>query len=199
MTEYDEAYPLGENKAADKICADATDGQADSSQTQSTAGLWEHGDPIMYRAAGFWIRLLAFSIDLLIISGLNSILWNSLIKIDNHSSFIYQILNYNSLFLGLTGAAYFILMTYYFQQTLGKMIAGIKVVQRSGEPLSWITVFFREIVGRSLSQIMGTNLGYLVCWFNSEKRCVHDFLSDTWVVYERSRSNSGFIAVATDK
>jgi uncharacterized RDD family membrane protein YckC len=138
-----------------------------------------------FRAAGFWIRMSAFLIDLLVIAGLNSILWDALLPEVNQSYFLYEILHTNSLFLGLTGAAYFILMTRYFQQTLGKMIVGIKVVQRSGEPLSWVTTVFRELIGRSLSQIMGLNLGYMVCWFNLEKRCAHDFLSDTWVVYEK--------------
>ena len=64
MTKYDEAYPLGENKTAGKICDDAADDQVDSSQPQSTVGLCAQGGPIMYRAAGFWIRLLAFSIDM---------------------------------------------------------------------------------------------------------------------------------------
>ncbi len=151
--------------------------------------------PSRYRAAGFWIRLLAFLIDLLVITGLNAIIWDTLLPVATQPSFLYQVLHTNMLFLGLTGAAYFILMTRYFQQTLGKMIVGIKVVQRSGEPLSWITVIFRELVARSLSQIMGLNLGYMVCWFNAEKRCAHDFLSDTWVVYEKPMGDSLYILV----
>jgi uncharacterized RDD family membrane protein YckC len=148
-----------------------------------------------YRPAGFWIRLLAFSIDLLVIAGLNAIIWGSLLPKTANPSFFYQILHTNTLFLGLTGAAYFILMTHYFQQTLGKMIVGIKVIQPSGAPLSWITVIFRELVARSLSQLMGLNLGYIVCWFNAEKRCAHDFLSDTWVVYEKPIGESDYISV----
>jgi uncharacterized RDD family membrane protein YckC len=86
-------------------------------------------------------------------------------------------------------------MTYYFQQTLGKMLLGIKVIQRNGEPLSWVTVIFRELVARSLSQLMGLYLGYLVSWFNPEKRCVHDYLSDTWVVYENPDSHRRYVSV----
>ncbi len=152
-----------------------------------------------YRAAGFWIRLLAFLIDLLVITGLNAIIWDNLLPNVTQISFLYQVLHNNMLFLGLTGAAYFILMTRYFQQTLGKMIVGIKVIQHSGEPLSWITVIFRELVARSLSQIMGLNLGYMVCWFNVEKRCAHDFLSDTWVVYEKPGGNSNYILVESSQ
>lgn len=148
-----------------------------------------------YRAAGFWIRLLAFAIDLAVIACLNSIIWDAIFPPAAQNSFFYGIIQRNTLFLGLTGAVYFILMTHYFQQTLGKMITGIKVVQRSGAPLSWTTVIFRELVARSLSQLMGLNLGYVFCWFNSEKRCLHDYLSDTWVVHDNRSGHEGFIAV----
>lgn len=173
MTGYDENIPTLETEAAVSPPAETTMSK--------------------YRAAGFWIRLFAFLLDLLVIAGLNAIIWDSLLPDISESSFLYQVLHTNGLFLGLTGAAYFILMTRFFQQTLGKMIVGIKVVQRSGEPLSWITAIFRELVGRSLSQIMGLNLGYMVCWFNAEKRCAHDFLSDTWVVYEKPIGDSHLI------
>lgn len=146
----------------------------------------------LYRAAGFWIRLLAFAIDLGVIACLNAIIWDAILP---KQLFIYKIIQTNALFLGLTGLTYFILMTHYFQQTLGKMITGIQVIQRSGEPLSWTAVIFRELVGRSLSQLMGLNLGYLFCWFNGDKRCLHDFLSDTWVVHVKPESHSGYIAV----
>lgn len=152
-----------------------------------------------YRAAGFWIRLFAFLIDIIVITGLNAIIWDSWLPVASQPSFLYQVLHTNVLFLGLTGALYFILMTRYFQQTLGKMIVGIKVVQRNGEPLSWITVIFRELVARSLSQIMGLNLGYVVCWFNTEKRCAHDFLSDTWVVYEKPIGDSYLIQLEANQ
>lgn len=154
-----------------------------------------HKNDGIYRVAGFWTRLLAFTVDILVIAALNSIIWNALSAHVSSNSFIYQISHVNSLFLGITGTAYFIIMTRYYQQTLGKMIMGIKVIQRSGRPLSWITVVFRELVARTLSQLMGLNLGYIVCWFNSEKRCAHDYLSDTWVVYEKSYSDNHCITV----
>ncbi|HCF70432.1 MAG TPA: RDD family protein, partial [Syntrophomonas sp.] len=135
-----------------------------------------HKNDGIYRVAGFWTRLLAFTADILVIAALNSIIWNALSAHVSSNSFIYKVSHVNSLFLGIIGTAYFIIMTRYYQQTLGKMILGIKVIQRSGKPLSWITVVFRELVARTLSQLMGLNLGYIVCWFNSEKRCAHDYL-----------------------
>lgn len=168
---------------------------AASKQAVTTPIIEEGKTSTLYRAAGFWIRLLAFAIDLGVIACLNAILWDAILPGGVKQLFIYEIIKTNTLFLGLTGIAYFILMTYYFQQTLGKMITGIQVIQRSGEPLSWTSVIFRELVGRSLSQLMGLNLGYLFSWFNSDKRCLHDFLSDTWVVHVKPESHPGYIAV----
>lgn len=196
MTEYDENIPAqdSENRAGRTNINDLRDNSIEADTTVNNLNLQANmastgeSNPVMYPVAGFWIRLLAFIIDLLIITGLNSIIWGSLLPAEAGTSFFYKILHVNSLFLGLTGAAYFILMTRFFQQTLGKMIVGIKVIQRNEEPLTWVTVIFRELVARSLSQLMGLNLGYIVCWFNPEKRCAHDYLSDTWVVHETPQS-----------
>lgn len=177
--------------------------QEETSQTQpqpvaadiASTGVEADTGVVMYRAAGFWVRVCAFIVDLIVIAALNTIIWRLLLPVSPEQGFIWELLHVNELFLGITGVIYFILMTYYFQQTLGKMILGIKVVQADGERLSLITVVFRELVARSLSQLMGLNLGYIVCWFNAEKRCAHDFLSDTWVVYEKERSDTGYIAI----
>ncbi|MGS0764779.1 RDD family protein [Syntrophomonas curvata] len=199
MADYDENIPTREHEKGNR-----TDEKSDSTGNGDNPGIaaapavsescTDHS-LTLYPVAGFWIRLLAFSIDLLIVTGLNSLLWNFLLPTEAGISLFHKIINVNSLFLGITGSVYFILMTRYFQQTLGKMIVGIKVIQRSGEPLSWVTVIFRELVARSLSQLMGLNLGYIVCWFNPGKRCVHDYLSDTWVVYENPDSRPRCISV----
>jgi uncharacterized RDD family membrane protein YckC len=123
---------------------------------------------LYYRPAGFWIRLLAFGIDLVIIFCLDALLLNSLWPDHVRTGAAYKILAFNAQFLGIIGFLYLVLTTHYFQQTLGKMVAGIKVIQLSGEPLDWQTVIFREVVARSLSQLLGINLGYIFCWFNQK-------------------------------
>lgn len=149
----------------------------------------------LYQVAGFWVRTAAFLIDIIIIYCFDNIMVNSTLSFIPVSQFIYKVININAFFLGLSGAVYFILMTHYFQQTVGKMIVGIKVIQASGRQLSWSTTIFRELIGRSISQLLGLNLGYILCWFNANKRCLHDFISDTWVVYERSGYRQGYIKV----
>ncbi|MBO1915381.1 RDD family protein, partial [Microvirga sp. 3-52] len=49
---------------------------------------------------------------------------------------------------------YFALMTKYLQQTVGKIIMGIKVVSNDHSQLSWNTIIFREIIGRFISKLL---------------------------------------------
>ena len=46
---------------------------------------------------------------------------------------------------------YFVLMTKFLRQTLGKMVFGLKVVDLKKNGLSWGTVLFREWIGRFIS------------------------------------------------
>jgi uncharacterized RDD family membrane protein YckC len=149
----------------------------------------------VYRVAGFWVRVLAFVIDLSVIGCFNGIILGVVFPATAKTSVIYDIIHINNLFLGITGVTYFILMTRYFQQTLGKMITGIKVIQPGDAPLDWSTVIFRELVARAISQMMGLYLGYIFCWFNKDKQCMHDMLSDTWVVHVDTKAREHYLTV----
>jgi len=159
-----------------------------ANENNPTTTTLDHEPEQYYRVAGFWIRTLAFFIDLGVIACLNGILFHILGPAQTEHTSVYKFIRLNDLFLGITGAAYFIIMTRYFQQTLGKMIAGIKVIQAGDQPLTWQAVIFRELVARSLSQMLGLYLGYIFCWFNRDKQCLHDMLSDTWVVHSTPRT-----------
>jgi uncharacterized RDD family membrane protein YckC len=80
---------------------------------------------------------------------------------------------------------YFLLMTRYFSQTLGKMIFAIKVIpaEADGGKLNWLTLLFREIVGRFISKLLF--IGYIVAAFTREKKALHDIFADTRVVHTR--------------
>ncbi len=145
--------------------------------------------------AGFWPRFWAFLIDIAVI-GVSSqaafgLVWPG--GLENNTVQAYVL--YNSLFPGIWGVAYLILMTGFYGQTLGKMIIGIKVIQTDGNPLNWPTVMIRELVGRILSQLLGTYLGYLVCAVHPRKQAVHDLISDTCVVYDPDLQRSRWINI----
>lgn len=137
-----------------------------------------------YRLAGFWPRFWAFLLDIAVIALSSQIVFRLIWPGGLESNTVQAYVLYNSLFPGIWGVIYLILMTGFFGQTLGKMIIGIRVIQTDGHPLEWSTVMARELLGRPLSQLLGTHLGYLVCAVHPRKQTVHDLISDTCVVYD---------------
>ncbi|MDZ5712475.1 RDD family protein [Jeotgalibacillus haloalkalitolerans] len=140
---------------------------------------------------GFWIRVCAYLFDLLVIAALNGLL-------------IYPVFRLSGLEMGsgmfssvniATAAvffAYFVLMTKFFGQTLGKMIFGLRVVAKDGERPGWITVLIRELAGRYIYTSI-TFFGlpflavlYVAAAFTPKKQAVHDLFADTTVVHERT-------------
>lgn len=136
------------------------------------------------KPAGFWVRFWAYLIDLIVISGVTSILFKPVFallgaEISTDSWFAPFAILSSVLFY-----AYFVLMTKFFSQTVGKMIFGIKVVSLKKERLDWATLLFREWVGRLISVTVLPL--YLIVGFTPLKQGVHDFFADTTVVHEES-------------
>lgn len=125
-----------------------------------------------YFYAGFFIRLFAFTIDVILIGSLSHLFLFFL-----NDSIVKTIL---SLIIYLL---YFILMTKFTNgQTLGKMIFGIKVIAINEEQLSWTTVLVREGFGRYLQKVLW--IMYSLTIFTRYKQHVVDLLTDTSVVTE---------------
>ncbi|OAS88778.1 MULTISPECIES: RDD family protein [Metabacillus] len=133
--------------------------------------------------AGFWIRLWAYLIDLLVIGSVNRIVIYplfDLIGLNNNNSFLFSPV---SIATAVIFFAYFVLMTKYFNQTLGKMIFGIKVISIKEETISWGTILFRELIGRYISKTIW--IGYIIVAFTPKKQGLHDIFSDTQVIHEK--------------
>ena len=133
--------------------------------------------------AGFWIRFWAYLVDLLVIGSVNRIIIYplfSLIGLDTNNSFIFSPV---SIATAITYFAYFVIMTKILNQTLGKMIFGLKVVSIRDEKLNWITIIFRELVGRYISKIIW--IGFLIAAFTPKKQTLHDIFADTLVIHEK--------------
>jgi uncharacterized RDD family membrane protein YckC len=133
--------------------------------------------------AGFWIRLWAYLIDLLVVSSVNRILIYplfELIGLNKNNSFIFSPV---SIATAVIFFAYFVFMTKYFHQTLGKMIFGLKVTSLKEETLNWGTVLFREFIGRYISKTIW--IGYIIVAFTPKKQGLHDIFADTQVIHEK--------------
>lgn len=136
-----------------------------------------------YRFAGFWMRFWAYLLDVIVIGSIDRIIINPLFRA------IGLDLNELSMFAPITIASaitfygYFILMTKYYGQTLGKMVFGLRVINLKGNQLSWSTILFREWIGRFIS--VTVFIGYLVAAFLPKKQGLHDLFADTAVVHEK--------------
>ena len=132
--------------------------------------------------AGFWTRVVAFLIDLIVVYATASLL-NTLSFGLLNKQIDFPILREESLSYVIVVFTYFIAMTYFFSQTLGKMIMKIKVETNKGDKLSFTDVIYRELVGRLLT-IFLANLPYLAIAFTNKKKGLHDYIADTVVVKE---------------
>ncbi|QPQ29638.1 RDD family protein [Lysinibacillus sp. JNUCC 51] len=135
------------------------------------------------KTAGFWIRFWAFLLDGFVIAAVGGILVNPIFYLMDWSlsetvwyapiSIISAILYYS----------YFVLMTKFFGQTLGKMIFGLRVISLKHEKLTWSDVLFRDWIGRIINSIFMPL--YILVGILPNNQGLHDYFADTTVVHEK--------------
>lgn len=136
------------------------------------------------KLAGFWTRFWAYTIDIIVLYAVSGIFIKPIfrafdIPIENPSFLFFTTYKATILIVLLL---YFALMTKYLQQTVGKIIMGIKVVSRSDSQLTWNTIIFREMIGRFISKLLV--IPYLLVAFTPKKEALHDIFADTYVIHE---------------
>lgn len=138
---------------------------------------------VSYVYAGFWMRFWAYLADVIIVSSVNRILIYPILRLLDvplHESSIFSTVN---ICTAVTFYLYFVLMTLFLKQTLGKMIFGLKVVPISKERLTWDTILFREWIGRFISGSF--IILYALVAFLPKKQGIHDLFADTTVIHDR--------------
>lgn len=134
------------------------------------------------RFAGFWMRFWAYLLDLIVVGSLFRLLAKPVFRaldiemsggIFSAATFVSAAIFY----------LYFVLMTKYFRQTLGKMVFGLAVIGMNGGRLTWADILFREWIGRFISSTI--MVLYLVPAFHPKKQAIHDLFADTVVVHTR--------------
>lgn len=139
--------------------------------------------------AGFWARLAAYLIDL-VLAGvihlavrLTLALSFTVFQGENllDLTFLFQYSIKDAL-LYAVGAAYFILCTYFLGATVGKMALNLRVVSSNGGRPAFFDVLYRETIGRFLAGFV-LGIGYIMAGFTQEKKGLHDILADTRVIY----------------
>ena len=122
--------------------------------------------------AGFWIRLVAFIIDGIILSFTLALI--SLTTTDVVSFIFLQF---------LARAVYHIAFWIGQGATPGKMAVGVKVVMTNGEPIELGAACLRYF-GYIISTLLFF-IGFLMIAFSAEKKGLHDNIANTVVVKSR--------------
>lgn len=152
-------------------------------------GTWVQG---ARRYAGFWIRVVAYMIDVIIqvvafyavmiplgvIFGLGS-----MFDPDPRDIGALGILFALVIIAGLgAGIAYQIYFLTKHGGTPGKLLLGLRIIRSDGGPIS---------AGRAVGRMFAHGLsgmilyiGYIMAGFDSEKRALHDHICDTRVIYK---------------
>ena len=137
------------------------------------------------RYAGFWMRLWAYLIDVIVIFSISGLFTSPLSFLDSFSN--YSLLGFwtaSALISGLIYYSYFLIMTKLTGQTLGKMIFNLKVISENTEKLTWFDLIFREVVGRFIyNTLFIIKLVYLVIAFTPKKQGIHDMIGKTIVIH----------------
>jgi predicted Zn finger-like uncharacterized protein len=135
--------------------------------------------------AGFWIRVVAYLIDGLLLWSVQFVLGLLISLIINMlglpaegNSSIDAVLWLFEATLSLGYAVFFI---GYCGQTPGKMALRIKVIRTDGGPVSYGRAVLREVLGKFVSGIL-LGIGYLMVAFDSQKQGLHDKMADTYVI-----------------
>lgn len=134
--------------------------------------------------AGFVTRLIAMTIDLLIITGFNTILtfiggfMVEFFQVSERTITVVTILGVivSIFFLIL----YFLILWMLAGQTIGKAIMGLRIVRTDGERINLRRAVIR-LAGYWLSAILF--LGYLWALVDSRRQTWHDKLAGTLVIY----------------
>ncbi|WP_413379070.1 RDD family protein [Alkalihalobacillus sp. 1P02AB] len=138
------------------------------------------------RYAGFWMRLWAFLLDMVVLFSINSIIIRPILRINEIGISTVFTFTLETLAVAVSFFLYFAFLTKYVGQTLGKMVFGLRVVSGNEERLTWTQVIFREGIGRLIHQIFfWTKLIYLVVAFSPNKQGIHDMVADTYVIHEK--------------
>ncbi len=142
------------------------------------------------RLAGFWIRVAASIIDSILVTMVQLLMvfifglaTSALMDAGGYGD--HQV----AAAVGITGQLfaifvalfYYVFMTGYCGQTLGKKAMGIRVVDIDGSPIGYGCAFIREVPGKFISTVL-LGIGYLMVAFTRKKQGLHDKIASTLVI-----------------
>ena len=133
------------------------------------------------KPAGFWIRLLAWFIDTVVMVIVHLALLTALpgTSIEAYYSSDAFWTRADSI-MAIVGAVYYTAGVSVFSTTIGKRALGLYVLRVDGTKVSGLRALGRHVASGISAIILG--IGYLMIAFSSDKRGLHDHICDTVVV-----------------
>ena len=99
------------------------------------------------------------------------------------------VLNAGYVAVGVVAFLNFVVLAGLSGRTLGKWLAGLRVVRKDGERLGYARSLVRHVLGYALTALT-LGLGFLLAAFNSRGRALHDLIAGTVVVRSRAPRNT---------
>jgi uncharacterized RDD family membrane protein YckC len=138
-------------------------------------------DDAVPRPGGFWIRLVAFGVDVVVIMLAQFVLgflaarrWG--VDVERSSTLQGAVVFFTLLFAVL----YPTVLHTLTGQTIGKLVVGVRVLATDGELLPPGAAFLRAVVHwLSLPFVLG--LGHVLAGLRKDKRALHDLLAGSRV------------------
>lgn len=131
--------------------------------------------------AGFWVRLLAWLIDSVLLIAVQLLLLTLMPGVSVESYYSDESLwTWPDTIMVVVGAVYYTVGVSVYSTTIGKRALGIYVLRRDGTKVSGLRAFGRHLA-TGLSALL-LFVGYLMIAFSRDKRGLHDHICDTVVV-----------------
>jgi uncharacterized RDD family membrane protein YckC len=148
------------------------------------------------RAAGFVTRLIAYFVDLVVVTGILALSGWLAVVADNLIATMgldpgIDVATIYTVSIPFIIGTYFVVLWALTGRTIGKWLMGLKVVGRDGLP---------PTIGRSLLRLIGYSVSLLFFWggylwviIDDERQGWHDHIARTWVIYDYERLKRGQI------
>ncbi len=134
--------------------------------------------------APFLLRCGSLLIDYILIISIPamSILLGRFMGYDGSKLLNSEISNAGWLVTILLAITNFIIFPMFSGQSIGKMLTGLRITNLDGTMPGFSSLLLRHLIGYPITLLTGM-LGFLLSAFNKKGRALHDFLSNTTVVY----------------
>ncbi|KHF41081.1 RDD family protein [Halalkalibacter okhensis] len=131
------------------------------------------------RPAGFWVRLGANILDVIVVSGTIYIL-AALFGLTQDTREVVD---------GIGNLLYSLLLpVLWYGYTVGKRLLGIRIVKLDGSKVGFGTMLLRVVVAGfvyAITLMIAAIVSAFMVAFRKDKRSIHDMLAKTYVTYEK--------------